>query len=83
MMGKGTINNDIDANEYLVWLSIIKAKEDGCKTYEIFGADERRLNAFKSKFGPAIKPYFYVIKKSYKYQAAEYGRNVLGKAFKV
>lgn len=83
MMGRGVVNNDIDSNEYLMWSSIKKAKEDGFKTYEIFGASERRLNAFKSKFSPVLKPYFYVIKKSYKYQMAEYGRKVLGKAFKV
>jgi hypothetical protein len=72
-MGDVVANDDVSANEYFHWELIKKAKEAGYKKYEILGADEKRLNRFKTKFNPSPEPYFYVIKKDILYRTASYG----------
>jgi hypothetical protein len=69
-MGTAIVNEDLNANEYMLWVILKTAKEAGMKRYENVGADERRLNDFKTKFNPSLVPFFYVIKKNMLYRTA-------------
>ncbi len=57
-------------NEYMIWSLIKKAKEEGFILFENLGADEKRLNPFKSKFSPSLAPYYYMIKRDALYRTA-------------
>ncbi len=50
-------------NEYMLWELIKMEKSAGMKTFEIPGADVRRVLPFKSKFNPGLELKFYVNKK--------------------
>lgn len=52
------------ANELLIWRLIEKAKSAGLKKFEIAGADDRRLNQFKSRFSPSLEVGNRIYKKS-------------------
>lgn len=62
-LGDAVIDRGIISNEYFNWELIKMAKEAGFKRFEIWGADMKRLNQFKSKFGPELVPYYHVRKK--------------------
>ncbi|CAJ35729.1 GNAT family N-acetyltransferase [Methanocella arvoryzae] len=72
-MGTAVLTDGMSANEYLLWELINRAKAAGIRTYENLGADEARLNLFKSKFNPDLVPYFYITKKNPLFKVATYG----------
>ncbi|MBN1324377.1 MAG: GNAT family N-acetyltransferase [Methanotrichaceae archaeon] len=51
-------------NECAYWLTIEGAREEGCRVYELSGANTPRLCLFKSKFDPSLSTYFRVHKKT-------------------
>ena len=79
-MGNTTVNNSLNANEYLLWEILKRAKSDGYKTFDNIGADEKRLNFAKTKFNPALVPCFFIYKKDMFYKTAKYGITMLEKA---
>jgi len=52
------------ANEVAYWLTMKSAKEEGCRTYVMEGANIPRLCLFKSKFNPRPVSYFRAYKSS-------------------
>ena len=50
-------------NEYMLWELIKQEKSLGTQVFEITGADDDRLNPFKSKFNPGLELRFNVNKK--------------------
>jgi hypothetical protein len=69
-MGAPATKKHMGVNEYMIWDLIKKAKEEGFSELENLGADEKRLNPFKSKFGPSLLPYYYMVKRDALYRAA-------------
>jgi hypothetical protein len=51
-------------NEATYWLTMKSAKEEGCCTYVMEGANTPRLCLFKSKFNPRLVSYFRAYKSS-------------------
>lgn len=78
-MGNTAVRSGFSANEYLLWELLKKAKQDGYKTFENTGADEKRLNHSKTKFNPALVPWFYIYKRDPLYKTAKYGLTALEK----
>lgn len=78
-MGTAAGRAGFNANEYLLWELITRAKAAGFRTYENLGADELRLNLFKSKFNPDLVPYFYFTKKNRLFKLATYGSEKVSK----
>lgn len=68
-MGAAAVSNR-GFNEYMIWESIKMARENGVTVFENLGADEKRLNPFKSKFSPSLSPYYYMIKRDALYRTA-------------
>jgi hypothetical protein len=68
-MGAAAVSNR-GFNEYMIWESIKMAKDGGFILFENLGADEKRLNPFKSKFSPSLTPYYYMIKRDALYRTA-------------
>ena len=52
------------ANQFLIWKVMERAKSEGYKKFEIWGADNRHLNVFKSRFGSSLEISERVYKKS-------------------
>jgi hypothetical protein len=50
-------------NEYMLWELIRQEKSLGTRVFEITGADDDRLNPFKSKFNPGLELRFIMNKK--------------------
>jgi lipid II:glycine glycyltransferase (peptidoglycan interpeptide bridge formation enzyme) len=80
-MGAPAANDRKDINEYMLWELIKKAREEGFIAYENLGADEKRLNPFKSKFNPSLTPYFYMVKRDGLYRTASNTSEILTKFF--
>lgn len=78
-----TAFHETSANEYLLWELIKIAKDGGYGSYEITGADERRLNPFKNKFNPSLKPSFFIFKKDAMYTIAKYSLKKLSSMIKM
>jgi hypothetical protein len=78
-MGTASAKGGINVNEYLLWEVMKKYRAAGCRIFENLGADELRLNTFKSKFNPTLVPYFYAIKKDRLFRAASYGSEKLAR----
>ncbi len=49
---------DVAVNDLLDWRVMTDAKERGVGWYDLVGADDRRLNRYKAKFGPDLQPYY-------------------------
>lgn len=61
----GNVRADLQgANEYLLWKLVKIAKAEGYKSFEIFGANTKRLCQFKSKFNPTLNMGFTISKRS-------------------
>jgi hypothetical protein len=61
----GGARNNIDipgSARYIDWMVITRAKREGYRWYEDFGANTRHLCEAKSKYSPFIDLYFYVSK---------------------
>lgn len=78
-MGNTAARGGLSSNEYMVWELLQKAKQDGYKTFENTGADEKRLNLSKTKFNPVLVPWFYIYKRDAWYKTAKYGQTTLEK----
>ncbi|WP_424357801.1 GNAT family N-acetyltransferase [Methanocella sp. MCL-LM] len=78
-MGNTAARQGFSANDYLVWEMLKKVKQEGCRTFENTGADEKRLNHSKTKFNPALVPWFYLYKRDPLYRTAKLGQLALGK----
>ncbi len=76
-MGNVTPQRNISANEFFYWEFIKYAKAHGCRQFENFGTEARRLNDFKSKFNPTLVPCLYVERKDTIFKALEFGLNGL------
>jgi hypothetical protein len=53
---------DLHVQEYLIWEIVRRAKSDGFKKLDLFGAPNKHISDFKSKFSPIIEPFCYVEK---------------------
>lgn len=49
---------DVAVNDLLDWAVMRDAIERGCQTYDLVGADNRRINKYKAKFNPDLQPYY-------------------------
>lgn len=49
---------DVPANDLLDWAIIRDAMGRGLETYDLVGADNPRLNGYKAKFGPTLRPFY-------------------------
>ena len=78
-MGNTAVRGGFSANEYLLWELMQRVKREGCRTFENTGADEKRLNLSKTKFNPALVPWFYIYKRDPLYRTAKYGLTALDK----
>lgn len=77
-MGAAALNRK-GFNEYMIWESIKMSRDDGVITFENLGADEKRLNPFKSKFSPSLTPYYYMIRRDALYRTASNTSEMLTK----
>ncbi|WP_332898101.1 lipid II:glycine glycyltransferase FemX [Haladaptatus sp. CMSO5] len=51
---------DVPVNECLDWRIITDATNDGMELYDFLGANVRRINRYKAKFNPELRPYFNI-----------------------
>lgn len=58
MAGGGKPDTEFPANDQLHWEIIADAKEQGVRTYDLYGADVQRISEYKAKFNPTLKPYY-------------------------
>ncbi|AXR78737.1 lipid II:glycine glycyltransferase FemX [Natrarchaeobaculum sulfurireducens] len=49
---------DVPTNDLLDWAIMDDARERGLETYDLVGADTRRINRYKAKFNPDLETYF-------------------------
>jgi hypothetical protein len=70
-------HHDVDVNEFYEWETIKLAKSLGCKRYENWGADMRRLNQFKAKLNPGLVPYYHIRKKDTVGKLSEWGFDMI------
>ncbi|THE62763.1 GNAT family N-acetyltransferase [Salinadaptatus halalkaliphilus] len=49
---------DVPTNDLLDWAIICDARERGLETYDLVGADNRRINRYKAKFNPDLETYY-------------------------
>ncbi|WP_331233302.1 GNAT family N-acetyltransferase [Natronorarus salvus] len=49
---------ELPVNDLLDWRIITDAVDDGLAEYDLVDADTRRLNGYKAKFNPALRPYY-------------------------
>jgi hypothetical protein len=49
---------DLPVNDLLDWRIISDAVDDGLAEYDLVDADTRRLNGYKAKFNPSLRPYY-------------------------
>jgi hypothetical protein len=61
-IGGVTARNDLHVQEYLIWEIVRRAKSEGFKKLDLFGAPNQRISDFKSKFSPVLEPFCYVEK---------------------
>jgi hypothetical protein len=80
-MGAPASNDHREINEFMLWEIIKKAREEGFSVFENLGADEKRLNPFKSKFNPSLTPYFYMVKRDGLYRAASNTSEMMARLF--
>ncbi|WP_410767598.1 lipid II:glycine glycyltransferase FemX [Haloferax sp. DFSO60] len=52
------IDVDIAVNDLLDWRVMTDAIERGRTTYDLVGADNRRINKYKAKFNPELRPFY-------------------------
>jgi hypothetical protein len=75
--GGTEINPDIPANDFFEWETIKEASSLGCKFYENWGGDMRRLNMFKSKLNPTLVPYYHLRKKDALGKLSDWGYDMI------
>jgi hypothetical protein len=61
-IGGVTARKDLGVNDYLQWEIVRRAKSEGFKKLDLFGAPTQRISRFKSKFDPVLEPFCYVEK---------------------
>ena len=71
-MGNAKTGSDLAGNEYLIWESIKRAREEGCTQFEIQGAGDQRLWRFKSKFNPRLEVCYALCQKDRRGRVAEW-----------
>jgi len=49
---------DLPTNDLLDWAIMQDGLERGLKTYDLVGADTRRINRYKAKFNPELRTYY-------------------------
>lgn len=75
--GGTEINPDIPANDFFEWETIKEASSLGCKLYENWGGDMRRLNMFKTKLNPTLVPYYHLRKKDALGKLSDWGYDMI------
>ncbi|WP_418280299.1 GNAT family N-acetyltransferase [Halorubrum sp. DTA98] len=48
----------VPVQDLLDWHVISEASADGLETYDLVGANDRRLSEYKAKFAPEVEPYY-------------------------
>ncbi|HUL62269.1 MAG TPA: GNAT family N-acetyltransferase, partial [Methanocella sp.] len=71
-MGNARTGSDLPGNEYLIWESIKRAREEGCTQFELQGAGDQRLWRFKSKFNPRLEVCYALCQKDRRGRVAEW-----------
>ncbi len=49
---------DVPTNDLLDWAIMKDGLENGLETYDLVGADTRRINRYKAKFNPELQTYY-------------------------
>lgn len=49
---------DVPTNDLLDWAIVCDGRERGLETYDLVGADTRRINRYKTKFDPDLETYY-------------------------
>ena len=49
---------DVPTNDLLDWAIMEDGLENGLETYDLVGADTRRINRYKAKFNPELRTYY-------------------------
>ncbi len=49
---------DVPTNDLLDWAIMDDGHERGLETYDLVGADTRRINRYKAKFNPELETYY-------------------------
>lgn len=61
---QGGVRTDVDVdvavNDVLDWTVMRTAKARGVSTYDLVGAENERINTYKAKFNPELRPYYSV-----------------------
>ncbi|AFK21123.1 GNAT family N-acetyltransferase (plasmid) [Haloferax mediterranei ATCC 33500] len=52
------IDTDVSINDVLDWRVMSDAIERGRTTYDLVGANNRRINRYKAKFNPTLHPFY-------------------------
>lgn len=51
---------DVPINDLLDWAVMSDGRDRGLSTYDLVGADTRRINRYKAKFNPALRTYYRI-----------------------
>lgn len=59
---QGGVKTDtgVAVNDLLDWRVMADAVDRGCTTYDLVGANNRRINEYKAKFNPDLQPFYSV-----------------------
>jgi hypothetical protein len=59
---QGGVKTDTEAavNDLLDWRVMTDGIDRGCATYDLVGANNRRINEYKAKFNPELQPFYSV-----------------------
>lgn len=57
-IGGSKTSHDLPVNDLLDWQIISDGMDRGATTYDLAGANDRRLSRYKSKYAPDLTPYF-------------------------
>ncbi|MFW6320588.1 MAG: GNAT family N-acetyltransferase [Halohasta sp.] len=53
----GDMDAPVPVNDLLDWSIITAARDRGCKTYDLVGANNERISTYKAKFNPELRTY--------------------------
>lgn len=57
-LGGAKTSHDLPVNDLLEWRFLTDGMERGATSYDLAGANDRRLSRYKAKYAPELTPYF-------------------------
>jgi hypothetical protein len=70
-IGNVNVRKDLSVNDYLVWEIVQRAKSEGFEQLDL-GEGFRRLSRYKSKFDPALEPYWTLTKADTRFKIQDF-----------